>query len=135
VAVSDPESNNFKFDEFLDILPDLVSEALHGREGVETNIAALHTGKDTGGCWKVSVETFSLLPANHFGARTERSAEQTLLLLQEHIYNIAYTDSQGKLAQMQTKSNSIRYTKRPSTTEHVKNQICTSLAPLPRNCA
>ena len=34
-----------------------------------------------------TVETFGLLPANHFGARKKRSAEQALLLLQEHIYN------------------------------------------------
>jgi hypothetical protein len=34
-----------------------------------------------------AVETFGLLPANHFGARKKRSAEQALLLLQEHIYN------------------------------------------------
>ena len=33
------------------------------------------------------VETSSLLPTNHFGARKKRSAEQALLLLQEHIYN------------------------------------------------
>jgi hypothetical protein len=31
-------------------------------------------------------ETFGLLPANHFGARKQRSAEQALLLLQECIY-------------------------------------------------
>jgi hypothetical protein len=31
-------------------------------------------------------ETFGLLPANHFGARKQRSAEQALLLLQEYIY-------------------------------------------------
>lgn len=31
-------------------------------------------------------ETSGLLPANHFGARRGRSAEQDLLLLQEHIY-------------------------------------------------
>ena len=31
-------------------------------------------------------ETFRLLPANHFGARKQRSAEQALLLLQECIY-------------------------------------------------
>ena len=34
-----------------------------------------------------AVETFGLLPTNHFGARKKRSAEQALLLLQEHIYN------------------------------------------------
>jgi hypothetical protein len=33
------------------------------------------------------VETFGLLPINHFGARKKRSAEQALLLVQEHIYN------------------------------------------------
>lgn len=33
-----------------------------------------------------AVETFGLLPANHFGARKRRSAEQALLLLQEEIY-------------------------------------------------
>ncbi|KAI6824489.1 hypothetical protein KC343_g180 [Hortaea werneckii] len=33
-----------------------------------------------------AVETYGLLPANHFGARKQRSAEQALLLLQEHIY-------------------------------------------------
>lgn len=31
-------------------------------------------------------ETHGLLPTNHFGARKRRSAEQALLLLQEHIY-------------------------------------------------
>ena len=34
-----------------------------------------------------AVETFGLLPTNHFGARKMRSTEQALLLLQEHIYN------------------------------------------------
>lgn len=34
-----------------------------------------------------AVETFGLLPTNHFGARKKRSAEQALLLLQEHIYS------------------------------------------------
>jgi hypothetical protein len=33
-----------------------------------------------------AVETFGLLPTNHFGARKQRSTEQALLLLQEHIY-------------------------------------------------
>jgi hypothetical protein len=33
-----------------------------------------------------AVESFSLLPTNHFGARKKRSAEQALLLLREHIY-------------------------------------------------
>jgi hypothetical protein len=33
-----------------------------------------------------AVETYELLPANHFGARKQRSAEQALLLLQERIY-------------------------------------------------
>ena len=33
------------------------------------------------------VETLGLLPNNHFGARKQRSAEQALILLQEHIYN------------------------------------------------
>ena len=33
-----------------------------------------------------AVEAGGLLPANHFGARKRRSAEQALLLLQEHIY-------------------------------------------------
>lgn len=33
-----------------------------------------------------SVETFGLLPGNHFGARKRRSTEQALLLLQEQIY-------------------------------------------------
>ena len=33
-----------------------------------------------------AVETYGLLPANHFGARKRRSAEQALLLLQENIY-------------------------------------------------
>jgi len=33
-----------------------------------------------------AVETSGLLPANHFGARKQRSAEQALLLLQERIY-------------------------------------------------
>ena len=32
------------------------------------------------------VETFGLLPTNHFGARKRRSAEQALMLLQEQIY-------------------------------------------------
>jgi hypothetical protein len=32
------------------------------------------------------VETYGLLPANHFGARKQRSAEQALLLLRERIY-------------------------------------------------
>jgi hypothetical protein len=32
------------------------------------------------------VETYGLLPANHFSARKQRSAEQALLLLQERIY-------------------------------------------------
>ena len=34
-----------------------------------------------------AAESFGLLPTNHFGARKKRSAEQALLLLQEHIYN------------------------------------------------
>jgi len=34
-----------------------------------------------------AVETYSLLPANHFRARKKRSAEQWLLLLQEHSYS------------------------------------------------
>lgn len=34
-----------------------------------------------------AVETVGLLPTNHFGARKKRSAEQALLLLQEHIYD------------------------------------------------
>jgi ribonuclease HI/exonuclease III len=33
-----------------------------------------------------AVETFGLLPTNHFGARKQRSAEQALILLQEQIY-------------------------------------------------
>jgi hypothetical protein len=33
-----------------------------------------------------AVETYGLLPTNHFGARKQRSAEQALLLLQERIY-------------------------------------------------
>ena len=33
-----------------------------------------------------AAETFGLLPANHFGARKQRSAEQAVLILQEHIY-------------------------------------------------
>ncbi|KAJ6439086.1 reverse transcriptase [Purpureocillium lavendulum] len=33
-----------------------------------------------------AVEAYGLLPANHFGARKRRSAEQALLLLQEQIY-------------------------------------------------
>ena len=32
------------------------------------------------------VETYGLLPTNHFGARKRRSTEQALLLLQEQIY-------------------------------------------------
>ncbi|GAB7336736.1 hypothetical protein MBLNU13_g10834t1 [Cladosporium sp. NU13] len=34
-----------------------------------------------------AVETYGLLPANHFGARKQRSAEQALLLLQERTYS------------------------------------------------
>jgi hypothetical protein len=34
-----------------------------------------------------AVETFGLLPANHFRAQKKRSTEQALLLLQEHVYN------------------------------------------------
>ena len=34
-----------------------------------------------------AVETFGLLPTNHFGARKKRSTKQALMLLQEHIYN------------------------------------------------
>ncbi|KJZ68272.1 hypothetical protein HIM_12337 [Hirsutella minnesotensis 3608] len=33
-----------------------------------------------------AVKTYGLLPANHFGARKRRSAEQALLLLQEQVY-------------------------------------------------
>jgi hypothetical protein len=33
-----------------------------------------------------AIEAYGLLPANHFGARKRRSAEQALLLLEEHIY-------------------------------------------------
>lgn len=33
-----------------------------------------------------TVETYGLLPKNHFGARKQRSAEQALLLLQEQLY-------------------------------------------------
>ncbi|KJZ72791.1 hypothetical protein HIM_07735 [Hirsutella minnesotensis 3608] len=33
-----------------------------------------------------AVETYGLLPANHFGARKRRSSEQALLLLQEQVY-------------------------------------------------
>jgi hypothetical protein len=33
-----------------------------------------------------AVETYGLLPTNHFGARKQRSAEQALILLQEQIY-------------------------------------------------
>lgn len=33
-----------------------------------------------------AVETYSLLPTNHFRARKQRSSEQALLLLQEQIY-------------------------------------------------
>ncbi|KZL63698.1 reverse transcriptase [Colletotrichum incanum] len=33
-----------------------------------------------------AVETYGLLPTSHFGARKQRSAEQALVLLQEHIY-------------------------------------------------
>jgi len=32
------------------------------------------------------VETFGLLPTNHFGARKRRSAEQALMLLQDQVY-------------------------------------------------
>ncbi|KAF6515789.1 hypothetical protein HZS61_004530 [Fusarium oxysporum f. sp. conglutinans] len=34
-----------------------------------------------------AVETYGLLPTNHFGARKQRSAEQALVLLQEHIFS------------------------------------------------
>ncbi|KAJ0136483.1 Uncharacterized protein HZ326_20511 [Fusarium oxysporum f. sp. albedinis] len=34
-----------------------------------------------------AVETHGLLPTNHFGARKQRSAEQALALLQEHIFS------------------------------------------------
>ncbi|RKK65355.1 hypothetical protein BFJ69_g16358 [Fusarium oxysporum] len=34
-----------------------------------------------------AVETYGLLPINHFGARKQRSAEQALILLQEHIFS------------------------------------------------
>lgn len=34
-----------------------------------------------------AVEQYGLLPINHFGARKQRSTEQALVLLQEHIYN------------------------------------------------
>jgi len=34
-----------------------------------------------------AVETFGLLPTNHFGAKKKRFTKQALLLLQEHIYN------------------------------------------------
>lgn len=34
-----------------------------------------------------AAETFGFLPTNHFKARKKRSAEQALLLLQEHIYS------------------------------------------------
>ena len=33
-----------------------------------------------------AVETYGLLPTNHFGARKQRSAEQALMLLQEQVY-------------------------------------------------
>jgi hypothetical protein len=33
-----------------------------------------------------AVETYGLLPANHFGARKQKSAEQALVLLQEHVF-------------------------------------------------
>ncbi|KAJ5152514.1 hypothetical protein N7492_009794 [Penicillium capsulatum] len=33
-----------------------------------------------------AVETYGLLPTSHFGARKQRSAEQAIVLLQEHIY-------------------------------------------------
>ena len=33
-----------------------------------------------------ALETYGLLPANHFSTRKQRSAKQALLLLQEHIY-------------------------------------------------
>lgn len=32
------------------------------------------------------METYGLLPANHFGARKQKSAKQALLLIQERIY-------------------------------------------------
>lgn len=35
-----------------------------------------------------AVETVGPLPTNNFRARKKRSAEQALLLLQEHIYNV-----------------------------------------------
>ncbi|RKK79088.1 hypothetical protein BFJ63_vAg16914 [Fusarium oxysporum f. sp. narcissi] len=34
-----------------------------------------------------AVETHGLLPTNHFGARKQRSAEQALVLIQEHIFS------------------------------------------------
>ncbi|KAF4338140.1 reverse transcriptase [Fusarium beomiforme] len=34
-----------------------------------------------------ALETYGLLPTNHFGARKQRSAEQALVLLQEHIFS------------------------------------------------
>ncbi|KAF5255486.1 hypothetical protein FOXYS1_14104, partial [Fusarium oxysporum] len=34
-----------------------------------------------------AVETYGLLPTNHFGARKQRLAEQALILLQEHIFS------------------------------------------------
>ncbi|KAG7000436.1 Retrovirus-related Pol polyprotein from type-1 retrotransposable element R1 [Fusarium oxysporum f. sp. conglutinans] len=34
-----------------------------------------------------AVETYGLFPTNHFGARKQRSAEQALVLLQEHIFS------------------------------------------------
>ncbi|KAF5973804.1 reverse transcriptase, partial [Fusarium bulbicola] len=34
-----------------------------------------------------AVETHGLLPTNHFGARKQRSAEQALIILQEHIFS------------------------------------------------
>ncbi|OBS16816.1 hypothetical protein FPOA_12588 [Fusarium poae] len=34
-----------------------------------------------------AVETYGLLPTNHFGARKQRPAEQALILLQEHIFS------------------------------------------------
>ncbi|EED13985.1 hypothetical protein TSTA_102150 [Talaromyces stipitatus ATCC 10500] len=59
-----------------------------------------------------AIETFSLLPTNHFGARKRHSAEQALLLLQEEIYkawrNRKYV-TRRLLAALQTHANARRY--------------------------
>ncbi|KAM9874254.1 hypothetical protein VDGL01_11687, partial [Verticillium dahliae] len=49
-----------------------------------------------------AVEEFGLLPSNHFGARKRRSAEQALMLLQEHIFKAWRGRKSDRLLQMLT---------------------------------